>query len=90
MSWPEEVCRLETSNADEGSGGSDNEEVTSGGGCRGVTGIYNMGNTCYMNSAIQCLSNVRPLTEYFLDGRHKENVKRFHNSFSLHGRCRFW
>lgn len=84
MSWPEEVCRLETSSNEEN---TENEES---GGCRGVTGIYNMGNTCYMNSAIQCLSNTKPLTEYFMEGRHKENVKRFHNSFSLHGRCYFW
>lgn len=70
MSWPEEVCRLETASSEDG---SENEES---GGCRGVTGIFNMGNTCYMNSAIQCLSNTRPLTEYFMEGRHKENVKR--------------
>lgn len=33
---------------------------------RGVVGLNNLGNTCFMNSALQCLSNAAPLTEYFI------------------------
>jgi len=32
----------------------------------GECGLSNLGNTCYMNSALQCLSNAWPLREYLL------------------------
>ncbi|NP_957281.2 ubiquitin carboxyl-terminal hydrolase 20 [Danio rerio] len=34
---------------------------------RGLTGMKNIGNSCYMNAALQALSNCPPLTQFFQD-----------------------
>ena len=39
-------------------------------------GLNNIGSTCYMNSTIQCFSNIGPLTKYFLKKEIKEKLEK--------------
>ena len=52
---------------------------------RGRCGLQNSGNNCFMNSALQCLSNVPDLTEYILE-KGITNILNTTNDLGTHGK----
>jgi len=40
----------------------------------GIVGLKNLGNTCFMNSILQCLSHSPKVREYFLTKKYKEDL----------------
>ena len=59
------------------------EEILPSNGNKDLISIYNLGNTYYMNNAIQCISNTEDLTKYCLYNPWKQEIN-YYNRLGTH------
>ncbi|KAM7084838.1 ubiquitin carboxyl-terminal hydrolase 2 isoform 3-T7 [Molossus nigricans] len=57
-----------------GHSGSPGRDTMNSKSAQGLAGLRNLGNTCFMNSILQCLSNTRELREYCLQGLYARDL----------------
>lgn len=59
--------------------------VIKSGSKMGMTALQNLGNTCFLNTSLQCISNCWELSNYFLKNHYKKDINKT-NVLGTHGR----
>lgn len=84
QSWPSELFFISLRAKQERGAGAQSESVRSENEVSpqpaervaGTTGLVNLGNTCFLNAVLQCLSSTEPLTSYFRGGIHLAEINQ--------------
>lgn len=50
----------------------------------GAVGLQNLGNSCFLNSVVQCMNHTEPLKRYFLSGEYQREINK-DNPLGSHG-----